>query len=67
MQIPLVLSVKETAERAGVPVSFIRRLIADGSVHAVRSGKKYFVGWASVERFLAGEHTTETARAVEQF
>lgn len=52
---PLVLTIRETAARAGVPVAFVRRIVADGSVHAVRSGNKYYVSWASVERFLAGE------------
>lgn len=52
---PLVLTIRETAARAGLPVHFVRRMVADGSVHAVRSGNKFYVSWASVERFLAGE------------
>lgn len=54
MNHPLVLTVKETASRAGVPVSFIRRLVAENAVHYVNSGKKIYISWASVESHLTG-------------
>lgn len=53
---PLVLSIKEAAARAGIPVAFVRRLVADGSVHAVRSGSRFYVTWSSLERYLLGEN-----------
>ena len=55
MNHPLVLSVKDTAARAGVPVSFVRRLVADKAVHYVTSGKKIYVSWASIEKHLLGD------------
>jgi excisionase family DNA binding protein len=55
MNSPLVLTIRETAARAGIPVAFVRRLVAEGSVHAVRSGSRFYVTWASVERYLLGE------------
>ena len=55
MNIPLVLTIRETAARAGIPVAFMRRMVAQGSVHAVRSGNRFYVTWASVERYLLGE------------
>lgn len=55
MNSPIVLTIRETAARAGIPVAFVRRLVADGSVHAVRSGNRFYVTWASVERYLLGQ------------
>lgn len=55
MNTPLVLTIRETAARAGIPVAFMRRMVAQGSVHAVRSGNRFYVTWASVERYLLGE------------
>lgn len=59
MNIPLVLTIRETAARAGIPVAFMRRMVAQGSVHAVRSGNRFYVTWASVERYLLGESDHE--------
>lgn len=56
MNMPLVYTIREAAARAGVPVAFMRRMIADGAVHAVRSGNRFYVTWASVERYLLGEN-----------
>ena len=55
MNIPLVLTIKETAARAGIPVAFVRRLVAENKVHSVRSGSRFYVNWASLERYLIGE------------
>ena len=54
MNVPLVLTIRETAARAGIPVAFVRRLVADGKVHSVRSGSRFYVTWASVEGYLLG-------------
>lgn len=60
MNVPMVLSIRETAKQAGVPVAAVRRWVADGSVHAVRSGNRFYVSWASVTAFLnGGEDTME--------
>ena len=58
MNLPLVYTIRETAAHAGIPVAFIRRMVADGTVHAVRSGNRFYVTWASVERYLLGENGT---------
>ena len=55
MEQPLVLTIRETAARAGLPVHFVRRMVDEKMVHAVRSGNKYYVSWASVERYLLGD------------
>ena len=60
---PLVYTIREAAARAGIPVAFMRRMVADGAVHAVRSGNRFYVTWASVERYLSGENDqTDTER-----
>lgn len=58
---PLVCTIRETAARAGIPVAFVRRLVADGSVHAVRSGNRFYVTWASMERYLLGDQAVQAA------
>ena len=52
---PLVYTIREAAARAGIPVAFMRRMVAEGAVHAVRSGNRFYVTWASVEHYLSGE------------
>jgi excisionase family DNA binding protein len=56
MNIPLVLTIKESAARAGIPVAFVRRLVAESKVHSVRSGSRFYVNWASLEGYLHGEY-----------
>lgn len=58
MNIPLVLSIRETAARAGIPVAFVRRLVAENKVHSVRSGSRFYVTWSSVEQYLTGPEST---------
>lgn len=55
MTLPIMLTVKETATRAGVPERAIRRWIAEGKLHTVTSGNRFYISWASVVRFLTGE------------
>ena len=56
MNVPIVLTIRETAARAGIPVAFVRRLVAESFVHAVRSGNRFYVSWSSVERYLLGQN-----------
>lgn len=54
MELPLMLTVRETAKRAGMPEHAIRRWIAEGKLRTVTSGNRFYVSWASVVRFLEG-------------
>lgn len=54
MDMPEMLTVRETAARAGVAVYAVRRWIKDGTIHAVQSGNKFYVSWGSVQQFLIG-------------
>lgn len=42
----------------------MRRMVAEGSVHSVRSGSRFYVTWASVERFLLGENDNAETRVM---
>ena len=54
--VPVMLSIKDTAERFGLPVHMIRQAVASGAVYSVRSGsKKFWVNQDSVVRWLSGE------------
>lgn len=55
MEMPVMLTIRETAARAGVSEYAVRRWVADGQIHHVRSGNKIYVSWASMVRFLTGE------------
>ena len=52
MNVPMVLSIRETAKQAGVPVAAVRRWVRDKRVRVVTSGNRYYVSWASVVKFL---------------
>ena len=48
INVPTMLTIKETAELFNLPVHFVRQKVNSGEVVAVRAGKKYLV---NVERF----------------
>ena len=52
MNVPMVLSIRETAKQAGVPVAAVRRWVRDKRVRVVTIGNRYYVSWASVVKFL---------------
>lgn len=62
MTIPIMLTVRATAERAGVPEHAVRRWIAEGKIHKVTSGNRFYVSWASVVRFLEGSAGDEAQK-----
>lgn len=41
--VPLMLGIKETAEMYGLPVHFVRALVNNGDVTAIRVGRKILV------------------------
>lgn len=51
-EIPEMLTVKETEVRYGLRGYFVRRMVADGCVVSVRSGRKILINAASVTRYL---------------
>ena len=54
MDMPEMLTIRETAARAGVAVYAVRRWIKDKTIYAVQSGNKFYVSWGSVQQFLMG-------------
>lgn len=51
-EIPEMLTVKETEVRYKLREYFIRRMVADGCVVSIRSGRKILINAASVTRYL---------------
>lgn len=54
MMQPKMMRIKEAAQEVGVPVHALRVWVSQGSVHAVRSGSRYYVNLASLISFLNG-------------
>lgn len=54
-EIPVMLSLKETAIRFNLPVHFVRTLVANRSIYAVSNGRKFFVNQQSVADYLNGK------------
>lgn len=47
------LSIKEAAERTGYHVEYLRRLIRDGKLEAVRVGRVFLIRVSSLEAYVA--------------
>lgn len=53
--IPVMLSIRGAAERFGLPVHFMRQLVADKKVYAIQAGsRKFYINSDSVTDYLAG-------------
>ncbi len=50
--IPVMLGIKETAQRFGIAQHFARQLALTGKVRAVRAGNKILINQASVADFF---------------
>lgn len=59
----LTLSAHEVAEVLGVSLLTVRRRIADGTLPAVRIGRRIVVPRAALERWLDSEADARTAAA----
>lgn len=52
---PVMLSIRETADRFNLPVHFIRSLVAERKVYAVQAGsRKFYINITSVADYLSG-------------
>jgi excisionase family DNA binding protein len=49
-----MLTVAETARRAGVSEFAVRGWVRSGEIHHVRTGRKILISWKSVVIFLGG-------------
>lgn len=65
MNAPIMLTVRETALRAGVPVHAVRQWLQHNCIYSVRSGNRFYISWASVVRFLEGNQITADPFSVE--
>jgi excisionase family DNA binding protein len=57
------LSIKEAAERTGYNEEYIRRLIRQDKLDAVKVGPSYLIRADSLERYLAETKTSADSRA----
>lgn len=51
---PSWLTVKEAADRAGVSDSYMRRLLARGTVNGVQRGLQWMIDPASLRQYIEG-------------
>ncbi len=51
--IPLLISILEACERAGVSRSFMYERLADGSIRSVKAGRRRLVDVASLNQWAA--------------
>lgn len=49
---PIMLSIRETAERANLSEKFVRKLCKNNQIPFVKSGRKYLVNWQKFVTFL---------------
>lgn len=52
--IPVMLGLREAAERSGLSYSALRLMCIRGEISHVRVGKKYLVNWARLLEYLGG-------------
>lgn len=69
INVPKMLTIRETAELFKLPVHFVRQSISNGSIVSVCAGRKFLVNAESVTAFLstgkpqgAAVNTTESSR-----
>lgn len=65
IETPEMLTIKETKVRYGLHECFVRRMVADGCVVSIRSGRKILVNAASVTRYLETGLPQGTAPAAQ--
>ena len=48
-EVPVMLTIKETSEKSGLPYSFIRKKCRNNEIVHIMTGRKFLVNW---DRFL---------------
>lgn len=61
MTAPTMLSIKQVAEQAGLPVHYIRQLCVNGKIVCCRAGNKYLINY---EKFIEHLNTGENGASV---
>lgn len=68
IEIPRMLTIRETAELFNLPIHFVRQKVGSGEVVSVRAGRKFLVNAESVSEFLRTgkpQGTTKAAPAAD--
>ena len=53
-EVPVMLTIKETSEKSGLPYSAIRKKCLCGEVVCIRCGRKFLVNWNKFLEYLNG-------------
>jgi excisionase family DNA binding protein len=53
-EVPVMLTIKETSEKSGLPYSFIRNKCHNGEIVHIKTGRKFLVNWDRFLDFLNG-------------
>lgn len=53
--IPVMLTIKETAEKSGLPYSAIRKMCLCNEITYIKLGRKFLVNWNKFLEYLNGE------------
>lgn len=54
-RVPLMLTIKQVAERLKLPVHFIRKLCWEDKISYVKAGNKYLINFGKLIDYLNGE------------
>ena len=50
-----MLTIWECAERTGLPYKLIRKMCLQGEIVCIRSGKKFYINYPMLCKYLSGE------------
>ena len=57
-EVPIMLTIKETAERSGLPYSAIRKKCLCDEITYIKTGRKFLINWNRFLDYLNGREAT---------
>ena len=54
-EVPIMLTIKETSEKSGLPYSAIRKMCLNNKITYIKLGRKFLVNWNKFVEYLNGE------------
>lgn len=55
--IPVMLTIKETSEKSGIPYSAIRKMCLCDEIVFIKTGRKFLVNWDRFVDYLNGKES----------
>ncbi len=59
-EVPVMLTIKETSEKSGIPYSAIRKKCLCGEITYIKTGRKFLVNWNRFLDYLNGRREVTT-------